>query len=284
MSDLGPVSPGHRADAEWQRRWRLRPDGDPRTTASSALLPVTTRQGEPAMLKLSRVAEEQRGGVLLEALDGHGVARVLRRKGRAILIERATGMGDLVAMVAAGRDDEATRIVCETGALLHAASADVLALDDPPELVDLPTWFRQLFERADRLDPFHRRGADLAWTLLEAPRDEVVLHGDLHHGNVLDFGERGWLAIDPKALYGERAFDFANLLCNPSHERALRPGRLARQLDVVVATTGIDRGRMLDWLVAWCALSSTWFAIDGDPGHARSAVAIGELALALRAG
>jgi aminoglycoside/hydroxyurea antibiotic resistance kinase len=42
-----------------------------------------------------------------------------------------------------------------------------------------------------------------------------VLHGDLHHGNVLDFGLRGWLAIDPKGLLGERGFDFANIFTNP---------------------------------------------------------------------
>jgi hypothetical protein len=41
------------------------------------------------------------------------------------------------------------------------------------------------------------------------------LHGDIHHDNILDFGRRGWLAIDPKRLFGERGFDYANLFCNP---------------------------------------------------------------------
>jgi streptomycin 6-kinase len=45
---------------------------------------------------------------------------------------------------------------------------------------------------------------------LTAPREEGVLHGDLHHDNVLDFGRRGWLAIDPHGLFGERGFDYAN--------------------------------------------------------------------------
>ena len=102
------------------------------------------------------------------------------------------------------------------------------------------------------------------------------------HGNVLDFGERGWLAIDPKGLLGDAAFDVCNLLCNPSHERALEPGRLERQFGVVVAATGFEPARVADWLVAWCALSSTWFAIDDDPRLAASAAAIGELALTLR--
>ncbi|MRG61156.1 hypothetical protein GE115_14975 [Agromyces sp. CFH 90414] len=282
MSDLGPVSPGYAADAAWLNRWRLRPDGDARTTASSRLMPVHTWAGEPAMLKLSRLEEERRGGQLMIALHGNGVARVLRHDGRAVLLERATGERDLVAMVRAGADDEATRVVCAVGERLHGASEEVLALRPPPPLVELPTWFRELFERADDLEPFHRHGAAIADALLEDARDRVVLHGDLHHGNVLDFGERGWLAIDPKGLVGERGFDYANLLCNPSHERALEPGRLERQLAVVVDATGIERARMLDWLVAWCALSSTWFAIDDDPGHAGSSAAIGRLALSLR--
>ncbi|WP_350347495.1 aminoglycoside phosphotransferase family protein [Agromyces sp. G08B096] len=282
MSDLGPVSPGHAADAAWLRRWRLRPDGDPQTTASSTLLPVRTWEGQPAMLKLSQTEEEARGGALLVALDGSGAARVLRHDGNAVLLERATGARNLVALVREGHDDEATRILCAAGRTLHAATAQVQDADPPPPLVDLRTWFRQLFAHADDLGPVHRRGADIARSLLDDPRDEVVLHGDLHHGNVLDFGERGWLMIDPKGLIGERGFDFANLLCNPSHDRALEPGRLERQLAVVVEASGVDRDRMTDWLVAWCALSSTWFSLDDDPAHAASAAAIGEQAAALR--
>ena len=282
MSDLGPVDPGHAGEAAWLRRWRLRPDGDPVTTASSTLMPVRTDLGQPAMLKLAHTDEEVRGADLLTALDGHGAARVLRRNGVALLLERATGGRDLVRMAQAGEDDEATRIICDTGDRIHRVSADVLGSDDPPQLIDLPTWFRHLFANADRLGALHRRGADLAAALLDDPREPVVLHGDLHHGNVLDFGERGWLAIDPKGLIGEDAFDFCNLLCNPSHQHALEPGRLERQFGVVLASTGLESRRLADWLVAWCALSSAWFVLDDDPRLADSAAAIGERALALR--
>jgi streptomycin 6-kinase len=283
MSDLGPVNPGRAAETAWLRRWELRPEGDPLTTASSTLTPVQTRDGEPAMLKVAHADEEVRGGALLGALDGHGAARVLRRERSALLLERATGEGNLVAMVNAGDDDEATRIICGAAGAIHAASDDVLGLDDPPALIDLPTWFSHLFAEADHLSAFHRRGAEIAGALLDGPREAVVLHGDLHHGNVLDFGERGWLAIDPKGLIGEAAFDYCNLLCNPSHERALQPGRLERQFGVVVASAGLEPERLAQWLVAWCALSSTWFAIDDDQRLADSAAKIGELALSLSA-
>ena len=59
--------------------------------------------------------------------------------------------------------------------------------------------------------------------LLSPPQDIVVLHGDLRHGNILNFGQRGWLAIDPKHIAGGRGFDFANMFCNPDREMALQP-------------------------------------------------------------
>lgn len=278
--DAGPVDPGHAAEAEWLPRWGLIAAGDPFTTASSTLTPVLTAEGQPAMLKLSHSDEETRGGAVLAAWNGHGAARVLRRQGEAVLLERADDPDLLVRLVEGGRDEEATRILCQTARRLHAESDAVLAADPTPELVPLETWFRELFAHADD-SPLQRRGADLARQLIADRRDERVLHGDVHHGNVLHFGERGWLAIDPKGLVGERTFDYANLLCNPSPAIALRSGRLERQFAVVTDAAGLDPARLAAWLVAWSALSSTWFALDGADALAASAALIGERAATL---
>ncbi len=263
------------------RRWRLRPDGDPSTTTTSRLIPVRTEDGTAAMLKIAHEPEEARGAALLTALDGRGAVRVLRRDHQALLMERAMGRRDLVSMVRSGEDDAATRIVCDVAGRLHGETDRVLAGSDPPALVTLADWFRQLFAHADELGPLHRAGADLARRRFDDGREPVVLHGDLHHGNVLDFGERGWLAIDPKGLVGDAEFDVCNLLCNPSHERALAPGRLARQFGVAVDATGFEPRRLRDWLVAWSALSSTWFELDGRPERAATAERIGEAAAGL---
>ena len=51
------------------------------------------------------------------------------------------------------------------------------------------------------------KAAAAAGDLLGAPHGMAVLHGDIHYGNILNFGARGWLAIDPKAiLLGELGF------------------------------------------------------------------------------
>lgn len=248
-------------------RWALVPDGAPTVTPSSRLLPVRYR-GAPAMLKIAVEPEEQRGAALMVWWDGDGAARVLAREDDALLLERATGPDSLAAMAHDGRDDEAGRIVCEVAARLHAARGAA-----PPELVPLSEWFRALWPAAEMHGGILRHAAKTARALLDVPQDIVVLHGDLHHGNVLDFGPRGWLAIDPKGLIGERGFDFANMLRNPhAHlslvpdRLALAPGRLARQATVLAEAAQLDRTRLLQWTLAFAGLSAAWIVADGaDP-------------------
>jgi streptomycin 6-kinase len=98
----------------------------------------------------------------------------------------------------------------------------------------------------------------------DGPQKVVVLHGDIHHGNVLDFGERGWLAIYPKGLTGERGFDYANIFCNPDLETATAPERLVRQVNVIAEAAGLERRRLSPWIVAWAGLSTAWCLNDNS--------------------
>jgi streptomycin 6-kinase len=255
--------------APWRDRWSLTPDGAAFRTPSSILQPVGWR-GRRAFLKLATVEEEAAGNRLLAWWAGRGAAPVYAADGDAILIERATGDRDLTTLANSGEDgdDEATRILCRTALRLHA-------VDDRPRpdgLVGLPTWFRELSaeaaEHPEEHGGLYAHAATVAAELIAHPVADVVLHGDLHHGNVLDFGTDGWLAIDPKHIAGDPGFDYANILCNPDARLAIAPGRFERQLRVICATTGVEEGRMLRWAFAWAALSACWSERGGlDAGH-----------------
>lgn len=244
-------------------RWGLIPDGEPIITPGSRLLPVT-RAGAAAMLKMPLTPEEQVGSRLMTWLDGDGAARVLEAGEHGVLLlERAQGAGDLVRLAAEGRDEEATLILCNAAARLHAPRTT-----PAPELTPLRPWFASLEQRASA----HPHLA-AAWTaarrLLDSPREVAVLHGDLHHENVLDFGPRGWLVIDPKGLIGERGFDYAMLFCDPDlGRRELRIARrrdiFERRLEVVAATAALERPRLLQWILATAGLSAAWFLEDGE--------------------
>jgi streptomycin 6-kinase len=236
-------------------RWSLLPDGEPIVTRSGRLLPVR-QHGEPAMLKVATETEETFGGLLMVWWDGDGAARVLAHDNDALLLERATSGRTLSHLVRSGQDDEASRIACRVIDRLHAPRSIPL-----PDLVPLTQWFRELTEPAQ--DGLLGRAKDEALALLASQTSIRPLHGDIHHDNILDFGARGWLVIDPKRLIGDRYFDYLNLFCNPDLGSATDPNTFARRLAIVVETARLDRTRLLQWLVAWCGLSAVWVLNDG---------------------
>lgn len=252
--------------APWLSRWDLIADGVPIRTHGSRLLPVR-KAGEPAMLKLSEIEDERQGYRLLEYWDGGGAARLLARNddGSAMLLERATGLRSLSAMARNGADDEATVILCDAIAVLQKPRGKL-----PAGLIQLETWFRELFPMATSRGGALARSATEAAALLAAQQEIMPLHADLHHDNVLDFEGRGWLAIDPKCVIGDRAFEYTILFCDPDLADpeppvAIAPGRFERRLEIVLAKSGLERRRLLRWIVAWCGLSAAWFLSDDDP-------------------
>lgn len=256
------------AFSPWLIRWNLAPAGEPNRTHASQLLPVL-RNGQPAMLKLPEVEDERRGYLPLEYWNGDGAARLLARSehGEAMLIERATGSRSLAAMARSGAagDDEATAILCDAIAALQKARGPV-----PSGLIPLETWFKDLFPAATEHGGILARSAAAANELLPAQREIMPLHADLHHDNVLDFEAKGWLAIDPKSVIGDRAFEYTILFCDPDLADpqppvATQPGRFERRLEIVLAKSGLERQRLLKWILAWCGLSAAWFLGDDDP-------------------
>jgi streptomycin 6-kinase len=255
---------------EYLTRWALAPDGDPIITETSRLLPVRWRDA-PAILKIANIGEEKLGNRLMIWWNGEGAARVFAHHGDALLLERAVTTTALADLARSGHDDEASRILCGVVAKLHAPRETPI-----PDVVPLAKWFAALGPGAAKHGGLFARSAAVARDLLSAPQDVVVLHGDIHHGNVLDFGERGWLAIDPKGLIGERGFDYANIFCNPDYETATIPGRFARRVEVIATEAQLDRTRLLKWILAWSGLSAAWSMDDGTSPD--TALAVAELA------
>jgi streptomycin 6-kinase len=259
----------------WLSRWGLVPEGEAICTHSSLLLPVQ-RDGVPAMLKIATAEEEINGAHLMAWYAGSGAARVLAHEGPGLLLERLSGQRSLIEMERSCRGDEATRIICEVVARLHAARDHM-----PPEtLYPMSTWFRPLEPAATRLGGVLTKSAAAARELLAMPQHIVPLHGDIHHGNILDGGERGWLAIDPKGVLGERAFDYANLFCHPEAKVATEAGRLEERVDIVAREANLDSQRMLKWILAYAGLKSVWTMEREGGGQEARELTIAQMAAA----
>lgn len=81
--------------------------------------------------------------------------------------------------------------------------------------------------------------------------EQYLLHQDLHGGNVLE-SARGWLAIDPKPIAGEREFDLASLLRDRRFELARDPSPLRtirRRFDLLTDALHLDRARARGWAI-----------------------------------
>ncbi len=192
--------------------------------------------------------------------NGQGAARILAHGQHAFLMERAMAQPSLVQLVKQGNDNEASRILCGVVKQLHAASSP----EPMPRFVSLGDWFKALEPAAANYGGVFSKALVAARDLLNNPRDKVVLHGDIHHGNILYFGDRGWLAIDPKGLFGERGFDYANLFCNPDYQTATAPNRLQNQVRVVAEASQLEHARLLKWILAYAGLSAAWHLEDGN--------------------
>jgi streptomycin 6-kinase len=262
--------------APWLDRWGLTPDGEPFSTPYNANWLIPVRRGaEPAILKIAPSEHERAGASLMSWLAGDGAARVLDWDGDALLLERLPAVRSLTEMACNGQDDEAMRILCAVGDRLHAPKARPL----PDSLIPLDRWFRALAPAAATHGGILEVSLAHAQALLAEPQEVSLLHGDLHHENVLDGGERGWLIIDPKGLLGERGYEYATTLCNPTAALALAPGRLARQIGVVAQAARLDPRRLTRWLTAHAGVSAAWcIQDDKDP---TAAFALAEAGAAL---
>lgn len=266
----------------WLDAWSLTPDGAGIVTHSSRLLPVLTADGTAAMLKCPQAKFEKLGGLPMRWWDGTGAARVLASDTASgtLLLEKLSAEPSLLAMAhgTPEQDDEAIRILCAASAPLHAPRGTPL----PAGLVPLDDWFRELWPMAEQHGGVLAQAAETAQHLLNTMQETVVLHGDLHHSNVM-MSARGWLAIDPQPLIGESGFDFGNILCNPDVALDADPiQRMQRQFDVMRAVTGREPRRLRDWIVAYAGLSAAWSVAEDDWETAKHPLLMAEIAAALR--
>ncbi len=251
-------------------RWKLTPDGDAIATPGSHLLPVRW-QGRAAMLKIAHQDEERQGGAVMAWWNGDGAADVFAHDDDAVLLARAPG-DTLGALALGGADETATRLICQVVARLHRPRPS-----PPAALIPLTEWFAELEPMARSEGGILAVAWQTAQELLAAPEDETVLHGDIHHFNILDFGEGDWRAIDPKGLRGERGYDYANLFRNPSRDLAIAPGRFARHVAIVSEQAGLERTRLLRWILAVMGLQASWRPIQNAERH-RATLEIAALA------
>ena len=257
----------------YEQRWSIRVAEPLEDLSYNYIAPAVRDGGEQVVLKLGYPNQELISEIdALLLYEGQGAVRLLdadRERG-ALLLEKLVP-GDTLLTI---KDDAAaTRIAARMMRDLWKPA---------PNGHDFPTvnrWAKglerlrvhygggtgplpeRLVAKAERLFP------ELLSTM-EAP---VLLHGDLHHENILRASRQPWLAIDPKGVIGEPAYETGALLRNMKADLLVGPDPVqivARRVQILCDELGFNRQRVLEWGLAQAVLSAWWSIEDhGDFWH-----------------
>ena len=173
-------------------------------------------------------------GDALELWDGDGAVRLLRRSGRALLEERAVPGNDLSALP----EDQATAIAVDLASRLWRRVGSPFR----PVAPEVSRWLDDANRKGGELVPLARK------LLAELdPGADWLVHGDLHHHNILRRGDQ-FVAIDPKPYLADREYDVPSFLWNPLTNRMEDREQTERRISAFVAA-GLDDFRIRAWTV-----------------------------------
>jgi streptomycin 6-kinase len=254
------------------RDWELTL-GEPFDLSFHYVAAAVTADGTPVVLKLGvpgggSIASE---AAALGAFDGHGAVRLLRADiGRtALLLERAEP-GDRAADLVPREDAEATSAAVTVMRTLHTVPVPVVT--DIPDLAQQAGAFDEYLVRFPDGGPLPRDLVGLAGGLMRelvaSAESRVLLHGDLHHDNILRAARAPWLAIDPHGVVGDPGYEIGSLLFNPNpddKDPALT-GLVPARVEQLAAELAMPLDRVVAWGYVKAMLAEVWSTEDAEEG------------------
>jgi streptomycin 6-kinase len=260
-------------------RWQIR-IGAPFSLSYNYVARATGADGTEYVVKLGVPCPWLQNEILaLRMCDGQGMVRLIDAdlESGAMLEERLIPGLELAQIQ---EDDFRTRVI----AAMMGAIWRPLPEDHPFPTLD--RWTVSLRHYADeRLTDgplparLMDRAAGMLAELLAFSGPVQLLHGDLHHYNVLSRVDHptdavaaanadvaaDWCAIDPKGVAGEPEFEVGAMLMNPFDGIPARAEirRIAsRRIDLLAEQLSLDRQKLLRWGAVCAALSAAWSVED----------------------
>lgn len=251
--------------AACEQRWGIT-IGLPFDLSFNYVAPAICSDGTPVVVKACLPDGESTQVEALRLFAGRGMVLLLEYdEGDEVMLLERLRPGTLLSAVE--DDEKATSIAAS---VMRQLWRPVLQEHPFPTVFDWGKGFVRLRQHYEgKCGPFPPALLEVAETLfaeLSASMAEpVLLHGDLHHENILAAERKSWLAIDPKGLVGEPAYETGALLRNqlsvvlkdPHPERVM-----ARRVDQLAEELDLDRARVRGWGLAQAVLSVWWSMED----------------------
>ena len=252
-------------------RWALTLKAHFEPLTYNYVAPALRADGRAVVLKAGVPGKERRQEeAALRIFSGHGIVELIDADAAlgVMLLERLQPGTPLVEL---SDDDKATAIAAQVMRELWQP----LPADHPfPTVADWGKGFQRLRATfGGTTGPFDRslveQAESLFAELLASSDTPMLLHGDLHHGNILAAERAPWLAIDPQGVAGEPAYEVGAWMRNPTPQVFSWPNParlLRRRADILAEHLGFNRDRMLAWSMAQAVLSAWWSYEDHGSG------------------
>ena len=178
--------------------------------------------------------------------DGLGCVKLLDADlEKGVLLVQEAVPGRSLANYFLTKDEYAIQSFLKIIKLLHRKPVKEVTNFEP-----LITYLQPLF-LPSKVDPLARDTMrDVAKQLLLTMTNQVLLHGDLYHGNIVSNSSSEWIAIDPVGLVGEAAFESAAFICYPVQflvASDVRAPMIARRVDQISQALEVERFRLQGW-------------------------------------
>ena len=225
----------------------------------------------PVVLKIGydrlEIEKEARS---LQAYGGHGAVQLLAMDLQlgALLLEQIQP-GQSLKSFFPQQDELATEQLVRVMHQLHAAPVQQL---EGLRFAHVSNWLKALSAPSaiQKLNGYHlQKAQSLAQDLLQSAGPDVLLHGDLHHDNLLFDANRGWVAIDPKGVLGEAVYEVGAFVRNPFPELLNQPNvqvMIAKRLALFAELLQVDYQRIKAWCYVQAVLSDCWAAEVSNDG------------------
>lgn len=221
------------------------------------------KESQPIILKLGLDDDGlKREALALNAFEGFGAVKVLAKSEGMLLLERAVSGISLRSYFPA-KESDAIQITCECIKRLHEAPLPTANI-----FPHINEWLKALDKDLDIPTHYLRKARLLRDDLHMTSMPSVLLHGDLHHDNILQNNDH-WVVIDPKGVIGESAYEAAAYIRNPIPELLTQNNavsiikyRITRFAEILE----IPERRILDWCFVQAVLAWIWALEDGSDG------------------
>ncbi|QHW30931.1 phosphotransferase [Paenibacillus rhizovicinus] len=230
--------------------------------------------GSPVVLKCSMNKEELTKEMnVLRAYAGRGAVAVIdadEELGAAVMqsAEPGTQLADI-------EDDTlATEIFCSVFRRLHDTAESEfkdMKLPSIKEHFAAIERYRERYSVQEAQAPLPESWVEnaeecLAY-LIASTEHNVLLHGDLHHYNILRQGDEDWAVIDPKGIIGDIHFDTIQYMLNYEDRGGTCEEVLERRIAIMTERLGLDPRRIGMWGVARGVLEACWSMESGEDWH-----------------